>query len=117
MKNDNSSGQRHHVSQDAAFGSVIPRNEGSSVKLEGNIYNAHKTLEGFWDEYRPGGQKFGQTPTVGQYNRASYDSLVSAGVSKREAASIVRSAYEQQVSYGLTNKSMVPRIPQKIRGI
>ena len=125
LKNDNSSGQRHHVSQDAAFGSVIPRNEGLSVKLEGNIftdtgsahYNAHKTLEGFWDEYRPGGQKFGQTPTVGQYNRASYDSLVSAGVSKREAASIVRSAYEQQVSYGLTNKSMVPRIPQKIRGI
>ena len=37
LKNDNSSGQRHHVSQDAAFGSVIPRNEGLSVKLEGNI--------------------------------------------------------------------------------
>ena len=116
------SGQAHHISQDAAFRDVIPHDEGLTIKLEGNVrtdipsphYEAHKSLEGFWDKYRKGGDLFGSTPTVGQYNRAAYDSLVSAGLSNDKAARAIKLAYEQQQKYGLSNGSLVPRIPGRM---
>ena len=37
-KNKEISGQAHHLNQDAAFRDYIPRNDGLSVKLEGNIF-------------------------------------------------------------------------------
>ena len=114
--------QAHHISQDAAFRDKIPTNEGLSVNLHGNIrtdvasphYNVHETLENFWSDYRYGGKYYGKKPTVGQYNRAAYDSLVNAGIGEKQAAHYIRQAYEQQRSYGLTNKSFVPRIPGPI---
>ena len=121
-KSTGANGQAHHLSQNAAFKDVIPRNEGLSVELKGNAfteagsqhYKAHSSLEGFWNDYRKGGSFEGDTPTVGNYNKALYDSLIEAGLSKPDAAFAVRSAYQQQFSKGLRNSSPVPRIPGRM---
>ena len=71
-------GQAHHLNQDAAFRSRIAQSDGVSVKLEGNAftdvgtphYNAHESMESFWDIYRRGGMDAGNLPTNSQYNRA-----------------------------------------------
>ena len=81
--------QSHHLNQDAAFRSKIPREEGAAIKLKGNAfrdigsdhYNVHKELEKFWDQYRRGGSKFGQVPTIGEYNKALENSLKQTSMS------------------------------------
>ena len=121
-KSTGANGQAHHLSQNAAFRNSIPSNEGMSIELQGNAftetgtqhYKAHSSLEKFWNEYRDGGALKGDIPTVGKYNKALYDSLTEAGLSKPDAAFAVRSAYQQQRQYGLMNNSFVPHIPNKI---
>lgn len=116
-KNKKVKGQAHHLSQNAAFKGHIPKKEGMSIKLEGNAfkdvgsphYNAHKTLEAFWDKYRQNGT----TPTVGEYNDAMYDSLRNAGVSEFNAKYAVEKARKQQLKYGLSSDSPVPHVPRK----
>ncbi|WP_255290832.1 hypothetical protein [Bacillus cereus] len=89
-KNKEISGQAHHLNQDAAFRDYIPRNDGLSVKLEGNIfkdidsphYNAHKSLEDFWNIYRKNGDLAGLKPNLTDYNNALRDSLINVGLSR-----------------------------------
>ena len=115
-------GQAHHLSQNAAFKGIIPKEEGLCIELEGNAitdigsphYKAHASLEGFWNNYRPGGALHETTPTIGAYNRAVYDSLLEAGISKPDAAFAVRSAYQQQKEFGLVNNAFVPGIPRRM---
>ena len=115
-------GQAHHLSQDAAFGSIIPRNEGLSVDLVGNAftdvgsphYEAHKSMEQFWNRYRKNGDLSGTRPTVGEYNSALFKSLQSGGLSDTNAKYAVLSAYSQQKTYGFSNKDLVPRIPGRL---
>jgi hypothetical protein len=38
----------------------------------------HTFLEGFWNNDRKGGNLFGEMPTIGEYNRALYNSLENA---------------------------------------
>ena len=60
-------GQAHHISQNAAFGEVIPKSQGLAIELEGHAsagigsqhYNAHTTLENFWNRYRGSGNLYG----------------------------------------------------------
>ena len=118
-------GQAHHLSQNAAFKSIIPKGEGLCVKLPGNIlnnknsphYKAHKSMETFWDKYRKNGTNYGKIPTVGEYNKALYDSLISAGITKSEAIDAVKVAYKQQVNKKLNNKSQVPRVCFETKGL
>ncbi|MEG0153529.1 MAG: hypothetical protein RR744_10230, partial [Cellulosilyticaceae bacterium] len=115
-------GQAHHLNQDAAFRDVIPKKEGLAVKLEGNIrtdinsphYNAHKSLEGFWNKYRKGGASYGAKPTISEYNSALYDSLKSAGLSEVQVTKVVSEAIKQQLDYGLLSEKLIPRIPGRI---
>ncbi|WP_283592157.1 hypothetical protein, partial [Clostridium butanoliproducens] len=115
-------GQSHHLNQDAAFRDVIPREEGMAIKLEGNIftdigsphYNAHKSMEGFWSQYRKGGEFYRSKPEMVQYNKALYESLQSTGLSKEQSIQAMREAVKQQLDYGLTSKMNVPRIPGRI---
>ena len=121
-KNKEISGQAHHLNQDAAFRDVIPRNEGLSIKLEGNIrkdigsphYNAHKSLEEFWDQYRRKGELYGDSPTISDYNSALQNSLKEAGLTPGQAKQAVSQAIRQQESYGLMVDDFVPRISNKI---
>ena len=97
MKKSAASGQAHHISQNAAFRDVIDPGEGLSIKLKGNIltepnsphYKAHKTLESFWNDYRKGGKYYGSKPTVQQYNKSAYRSLINANISKKDADTMV----------------------------
>ena len=118
----NVSGQAHHLNQDAAFRQVIPHNDGLCVELGGNAfsdigsehYNAHNSMENFWNDYRKGGTSYNERPTIGQYNRALYDSLINAGFSDSDAAYATYRASCQQQQYGLNNSDFVPRIPGRI---
>ena len=115
-------GQAHHLNQNAAFRDVIPKNDGLSVELEGNAfkdigsshYSAHKNLEEFWNNFRLRGGKYGDIPTISDYNSALYDSLRAAGLTDAQAKSAVQSAIKQQSQYGLVGDSLVPRIPGSI---
>lgn len=121
-RNREISGQAHHLNQNAAFRDVIPRKEGLSVKLEGNIrkdigsphYRAHESLEEFWDQYRRNGEFYLERPTIAEYNVALEKSLVDAGLTPKQAQRVVEKAIEQQTFYGLTSEEFVPRIPRKI---
>ena len=124
MRNDpNVTGQSHHLSQNAVFKNAIPQGDGLCVELNGNAfseigsphYEAHNSLERFWNQYRPGGGLYREYPTIGEYNRAVYDSLLSTDkFTPQEAAYAVRKAYEQQRSVGFMNSDFVPRIPGKL---
>ena len=118
-------GQAHHLSQDAAFRDVIPTKKGLTIELKGNAitdvesphYRAHASLEKFWNQYRINGEFQGKSVKIGDYNKAVYDSLVEAGISKPDAAYAVRRAYMQQRYYGLINSGFVPRIPGRLNQV
>ena len=121
-KNKEIPGQAHHLNQNAAFTGVIPHKEGLSIKLEGNVltdigsphYKAHESLEQFWNQYRKGGELYGISPTMAEYNVALEKSLIDAGLTPNQAKDVVSKAIEQQISYGLTAEKFVPRIPGKM---
>ncbi len=121
-KNREISGQAHHLNQDAAFRDIIPKNNSMAIKLEGNIrkdigsphYNAHASLEKFWDQYRKGGEYYGEKPTMYEYNQAVINSLHDAGLTVDQANEAVKRAIQQQIEYGLIKDSLIPRIPGKI---
>ncbi|WP_242214090.1 hypothetical protein [Bacillus cereus group sp. BfR-BA-01383] len=121
-KNKEISGQAHHLNQDAAFRDYIPTNDGLSVKLEGNIfkdidsphYNAHKSLEDFWNIYRKNGDLAGLKPNLTDYNNALRDSLINAGLSEAQVNKAVSEAIKQQINAGLLADDFVPRIPGRI---
>ncbi|PEN64603.1 hypothetical protein [Bacillus wiedmannii] len=121
-KNKEISGQAHHLNQDAAFRDYIPTNDGLSVKLEGNIFkdidsphfNAHKSLEDFWNIYRKNGDLAGLKPNLTDYNNALRDSLINAGLSEAQVNKAVSEAIKQQINAGLLADDFVPRIPGRI---
>ncbi|MFL1663952.1 type IV secretion protein Rhs [Bacillus cereus] len=121
-KNKEISGQAHHLNQDAAFRDYIPRNDGLSVKLEGNIfkdidsphYNAHKSLEDFWNIYRKNGDLAGLKPNLTDYNNALRDSLINVGLSEAQVNKAVSEAIKQQINAGFLADDFVPRIPGRI---
>ena len=114
--------QSHHLNQDAAFGTIIPREKGAAIKLKGNAftdigsdhYNVHNELEKFWDQYRRGGSKFGQIPTIGEYNKALENSLKQTSMSPQERCKALSSAKRNQSRYGLTESDFIPKIPGRI---
>ena len=114
--------QAHHLNQNAAFRDIIPESEGLSVGLRGNAftevgsphYQAHRSLEGFWNQFRRGGARFGQTPTNAEYGAALEASLRAGGLSSTEAASVAAQAAQQRAAYGLAPNAPVPRIPGRI---
>ncbi|HEM3484127.1 TPA: hypothetical protein U1B14_000249 [Streptococcus suis] len=95
--------------------------DGVTVPLVGNIrtdvgsphYNAHATLEEFYDQYRRGGALEFETPTIADYNTATKDSLSNAGVSSQQVDSIMSAVEAEQRYYGLTDKSDIV-IPGRI---
>ena len=123
LKNDKSTPeQAHHLNQNAAYKDVIPPEKGISVKLEGNAftqpgtphYMIHDLLEEFWNQFRRGGDRYGELPTNIEYSKAVLDSLKKIGYSKQEALEITRQSIKQRVEYGLLGGDLVPRIPGKI---
>lgn len=74
----------------------------------------HDLLEEFWNQFRRGGDRYGELPTNIEYSKAVLDSLKKIGYSKQEALEITRQSIKQRVEYGLLGGDLVPRIPGKI---
>ncbi|NOT98647.1 MAG: hypothetical protein HOO97_06090 [Sideroxydans sp.] len=115
-------GQAHHLNQDAAFRDVIKTNDGLAIRLEGNAftevgsphYNAHNSLEGFFNQFRKGGEFYREVPTNLQYSKALLNSLKEAGLSREEALEAVRASISQRVSAGQLGGLEIPRVPGKL---
>lgn len=114
--------QAHHLNQNAAYGEVIPREDGLSVGIPGNAitevgsphYILHSNLEDFFDPYRADGELFGVSPTNAKYGAALKNSLIQAGFSPQQAASIADQAAAQRTAYGLNPQDAIPRVPGRL---
>ncbi len=114
--------QAHHLNQNAAYESVIPRPDGFSVGMKGDAlrdpgsphYGFHEVLEDFWDRHRPGGDLFPQMPTNAQYDDAMRQALRGAGFTRGEATDLARQAAAQRAAYGLAPSDAVPRVPSRL---
>jgi hypothetical protein len=123
LRNELAAGeQANHLNQNAAFRDIIPGNEGLSVGLRGNAftkvgsphYEFHRSLEGFWNQFRRDGARFGHWPTNAEYGQALEQALRAAGLSNADAATIAAQAAQQRAACGLAPNAPVPRIPRKI---
>ena len=114
--------QANHMNQDAAFRDVIPSDEGIANAMSGNAfkdvgsphYEFHKSLEGFWNQYRKGGALEGARPTIGEYDNALREALKAGGYSSSEVDNLAGLAAQNRATYGLNTDSLVPRIPGRI---
>jgi len=117
--------QAHHLNQDAAYGSLIPKDQGVSLPMPGNAitdvgsphYDAHASMEGFWNQFREGGAREGETPTNAEVLQATNKSLQNAGVPSNTARQATQEAAAQQKQYGLQPESAVPRVPGKLNQV
>ncbi|TCS37743.1 hypothetical protein EDC30_10335 [Paucimonas lemoignei] len=118
-------GQAHHLNQDAVFKSVIKTNDGLAIRLEGNAfteigsphYNAHRSLERFYNQFRKGGEFYGEVPTNLQYSKALLNSLQEAGLARQQALEAVRASIGQRVNAGQLGGLEIPRIPNRINQV
>ncbi|ELQ5983771.1 RHS domain-containing protein [Cronobacter sakazakii] len=125
LKNDPRPGQSHHLNQDAAFRDIIPTNSGAAIKLEGNAftqpgtphYEAHKSLEKFWDQFRRGGIFYRETPTNLQYTQALKHSLEAAGLSANKVKQAIKYSIQNRIQHGALGGMNVPRIPGRINQV
>jgi hypothetical protein len=113
--------QANHLNQNAAFKSIIPREEGLAVGMRGDAfidrgtphYEFHKSLEQFWEQYRTGPLR-GLRPTNAQYGQALQRSLEVGDFSAEEASSLATQAARQRRAFGLADDDLVPRVPGRI---
>ena len=124
-KDTTTPGQAHHINQDAAYRDIIPTNEGMAVKLEGNAftqpgtphYETHSSMETFWNQFRRGGERFGERPTNLEYSNAMLKALKESGMSDSQAMQVIREGIKQRVDYGALGGELVPRIPGRINQV
>jgi hypothetical protein len=112
--------QRHHINESAAFGDVIPRDDGLIVPLEGNAigtahYKFHEAMRAFWRPYQKGGERYGSFPTNGQVGEAQTGAFLHAGYTPAEAKYLAAAARGERLIYGLKDSAPVPNIPKKGR--
>ncbi|WP_235582317.1 LysM peptidoglycan-binding domain-containing protein [Rhizobacter sp. Root1221] len=114
--------QAHHLNQNAVYKTTISPATGQSILLRGNAfidagsphYEAHASLERWWDKYRRGGELRGQLPTNAQYGGALRQSLVDAGMSPTDSRQYAEVARQQRLASGLPDDAMVQKIPRRI---
>jgi hypothetical protein len=114
--------QANHLNQNAAYKPIIHQDEGLSHHLSGDAFTQpgtphfefHRSLEGFWNQYRPNGSLFGQRPTNAQYGLALRQALEAAGLSTVQAAELAAQAAIQRRALGLLDDALVPRIPRRL---
>ena len=110
--------QAHHVNQAAMMKKTAPNysyNDGVTVPLIGNIrkdigsphYNAHATMEEFYNQYRKGGSKYGDIPTISDYNDATTKSLKDAGLTDSQVGEVMSATRAEQSYYGLNSDSEI----------
>ena len=102
-------GQANHTNQNAVYKEIVPSGQASTVKLEGDVfkdkgsqhYKFHESLEKWWDQYRPGGEKFRTVPTDYEYSKAVEQAYVDAGLKPADAQYAVQCSKEQLAQWRL----------------
>lgn len=121
-KPENDKNQYHHLNQDAAYKSIIPKSDGVCTALEGNAFSqpgtphyiVHYHMEEFWNQYRRNGDKYGKKPTNLEYSTALAESLEAAGYDRNESLYLTESAIRDQLEHNLRGEDTVPRVPNPI---
>ena len=114
--------QANHLNQNRVYDRFIPKKEGFSVSMRGDIiaepgtphYKYHRSLEQFWDQYRVGERLESKLPTNAEYGEAVKRALIAAGLSPALASDFAEQAAAQRVASGLSESAAVPRIPGAI---
>ena len=114
--------QANHLNQNAAYGKVIPKDQGLTVGMRGNAfrdvgsphYQFHGSMEEFWSPYRNGGTSYGIRPTNAQYGAATEQALIKSGYTPAQAANLAEQAAAQRAAYGLSPSAPVPVIPARL---
>ena len=102
-------GEANHTNQNAVYRDIVPRSQGSCVKLEGDVfkdkgsqhYKLHESLEKWWNQYRVGGEKFGKNPTDYEYSIAAEQAYIDAGLKPVDAQYAVQCSKEQLAQWRL----------------
>ena len=101
-------GEAHHTFQDAAFNDVVDTGEAYCVKLEGDLvksppgtphYKFHEYMENWWDQFRAGGDRFLDNPTVIEYSKAAENAYIYAGLDPADAHYAVECSKEQYAQW------------------
>jgi hypothetical protein len=114
--------QANHLNQSTVYEGFIPKDEGLSVPMRGNIITEpgtphhiyHRSLEQFWDQYRRGGSLESARPTNAEYGEAVRRALIASGFSRRQASDLAAQAAAQRVAAKLSESAPVPLIPKAI---
>ena len=114
--------QAHHLNQNRVYGVNIPRNEGISVPMRGNILTEpgtphhifHRSVEQFWDQFRNDGSLMYSMPTNAEYGDAVRRAFIESGLFAAQASDLAAQGAAQRVAAGLSESAKVPRIPGRI---
>jgi hypothetical protein len=114
--------QAHHLNQNGIYGNIIPRNEGFSVAMPGNVLTEpgtphhifHRSLDQFLDQYREGRSLQYETPTNAEYGEAARRALIASGLSPAQALDLTAQAAAQRAAYGLSESAKIPRLPRAV---
>jgi hypothetical protein len=104
------------AAQRSPWRQALAEKEGLSVAMRGNIltepgtphHSYHRSLEQFWDQYRPGGSLESERPTNGDYGEAVGRALIASGLSPAQASDLVGQAAAQRAAYGPSDSAAVP---------
>ncbi len=121
--------QGGHLYQQSPFNSWINSGRAGSIPMYGNTtdpknqhYTFHYYIDQFWDQYRKGGPKEGDRPTLAEYEAATREALEKMGYTKEEARRIQEDARKMMDAYRrdlddtpkyppLKNTDLVPYVP------
>lgn len=101
-------GEAHHTFQNAAFEDVIDKGEGLCTKMEGDLmksppgtphYKFHEYMENWWDQFRLGGERYRDVPTVQEYAEAAENAYRYAGLDPADAHYVVECSKEQYAQW------------------
>lgn len=104
-------GEAHHTFQDAAFCDVVDKKEAYCIKLDGDVrisgtaHNKfHDYMENWWDQFRQGGSRFEDMPTIQEYAEAAEDAYIYAGLDPGDAHYVVECSKEQYAEWYVFKK-------------
>jgi len=110
--------QADHLNVAAIYGDKTPYSQGLTTPMTGspfgaaNIgklhYEAHWSLENFFDLYRSDGPFSNERPTNDQFIAARKQSFINAGLTKNEAEFLAKKMKEEQTQAGLIGSDPIP---------
>lgn len=97
------------------------RGQALALTLDGNASRHgtehtrfHSAIDEFFDDYRRGERRHGQTWSVNDYNRAASEGMRRAGLSRDEGERALLAMRAEQHEIGLSGTSRLRRVPRRV---